>query len=212
MTATNDSASAEHWETVWTTKAPETTSWFEATPTCSLELIESHAVPLSSVIDIGGGGSPLAQCLYRDGFRDLSVLDISNGALAINRTNFGEHADAINWIVADITEWSPTRVYDVWHDRAVFHFLTTNADVARYATTCAAAVAPGGLLVIGTFGPNGPETCSGLPVQRRSITTLSDCFADHFAIIESVETTHVTPNGTTQEFVFIAAQRSTTTA
>jgi SAM-dependent methyltransferase len=208
MTAGDKSMVSSHWEKVWTSKSPESTSWFEPTPTHSLELIHAHTTYRNSVIDIGGGGSPLANCLYQNGYRDVSVLDISDAALGINRVNFGADAHVIDWIVADIVEWSPARTYDLWHDRAVFHFLISDAHVARYAATCAAAVAPGGLIVIGTFGPNGPETCSGLAVKRRTIAALSGCFADNFVVVQSSETEHVTPNGTTQEFVSIVAQRA----
>ncbi len=207
MTGTDDGVVAAHWESVWTSKAPEINSWFEASPTTSLELIKRHAAPPRSAIDIGGGSSPLTRCLYQEGFRDLSVLDVSHAALTESRANFADHSGDITWIVADMNQWTPKRTYDIWHDRAAFHFLVAEEQVQRYAQTCGAAVAPGGLLVIGTFDLDGPASCSGLPVQRRSISTLMACFESDFVAIDATETTHITPSGTRQSFVFIAARR-----
>lgn len=200
---------ASHWASVWSGAAPESKSWFESSPSSSLALIEAHAVPGNSLVDIGGGASPLAYELHRKGFADITVLDISEAALDANREHFKRDADQVAWVVADIIDWSPNRTFGVWHDRAAFHFLITESDVARYVDTCAAAVEPGGILVLGTFGPNGPESCSGLPVRRRTIDELNECFAAHFVAIASSTSHHITPQADTQEFVFIVAHRRT---
>jgi 2-polyprenyl-3-methyl-5-hydroxy-6-metoxy-1,4-benzoquinol methylase len=153
-----------HWEDVYTTKGEKEVSWFEDNPTISLDLIRSTGVSTgASIIDIGGGASRLVDALMDEGFAAVTILDLSQKALAIAKTRLGSLGAKVRWVVADVTTWEPSGTYDVWHDRAAFHFLTEPKDRAAYAKRVSKAVRPGGHVIIGTFAPDGPERCSGLP-------------------------------------------------
>lgn len=192
---------ATHWETVYSTKAVDEVSWYQQDARPSLDAIERNGgLPAHSFIDIGGGASPLAAMLAQRGWSDLAVLDISSAALEKARAAMGDGAQDVEWIVADITAWQPSRVRDVWHDRAVFHFLTDPADRQAYHRALASGLAPGGLLVMATFAPDGPERCSGLPVVRYDAASLSAELGPQFRLVQSWGEQHATPGGSSQSF------------
>ena len=157
-----------HWEKVYRTKGENEVSWFQKSPSISLELIRATGVGINaSIIDIGGGASRLVDALLDEGFTTITVLDLSEKALETSKARLGERsATNVKWVAADVTKWEPLQTYDVWHDRAAFHFLTDAADRAAYADRILRAVRPGGYVIIGTFAVDGPERCSGLPVVR----------------------------------------------
>ncbi len=197
-----------HWQNVYQTKGERDVSWFQEIPTISLDLIRASGVaPDASIIDIGGGASRLADALIAEGFHSLSVLDVSEKALATSRERLGPEAANVAWIVADIAGWQPDKRYDLWHDRAAFHFLTAPADRAAYAACVRTAVGPGGHVIIGTFAPDGPERCSGLPVIRHDAGSIGDVLGPSFKLVESRRHDHLTPGGTVQRFQFSRFQR-----
>jgi SAM-dependent methyltransferase len=193
----------DHWEAVWSERPPEQLSWHQDSAERSFALITaSLGRPDAPIIDVGGGDSPLAGDLLRYGFSDLTVLDISQAALAQGRSRLGPFADAVTWVVADVTAFQPERTYQLWHDRAVFHFLTTEADRLRYTEAAALSVAPGGWLIVATFGLDGPEQCSGLPVQRHSSESLTAAFSPAFEPVDFTPEQHTTPAGVEQRFIY----------
>jgi SAM-dependent methyltransferase len=205
MTGTGDRA---HWDAVYESREEEAVSWFQAVPQPSLDLIERHGGGnAASVIDIGGGASRLADALLASGYRDLSILDISESALARTRKRLASLADRVGFIVADVTTWKPARHWDVWHDRAVMHFLVSESGQAAYRRAMLAATVPGSVAIIGTFAPDGPERCSGLPVRRWSADDLSDFFAPEFSLLDTRRHRHETPGGVTQSFEFAVLRR-----
>ncbi|HUB65424.1 MAG TPA: class I SAM-dependent methyltransferase [Methylocella sp.] len=192
-----------HWERIYETKAESQLSWFQDHPVISLALIRAAGVkPSDAIIDIGGGESRLVDALLDEGFGALTVLDLSEKALAAATARLGPRSSKVKWIVADVTAWEPSESYDLWHDRAAFHFLTEAADRRAYAACVAKAVRPGGHVIIGTFAFDGPERCSGLPVQRHDAASIGAVLGDKFALIESRRDDHVTPTGATQRFQF----------
>jgi 2-polyprenyl-3-methyl-5-hydroxy-6-metoxy-1,4-benzoquinol methylase len=192
-----------HWQNVYKEKAENQVSWFQETPAISLELIEAvHPKFDSAIVDIGGGASRLVDRLAREGYRDLTVLDVSESAIAMAKARMGEPAEAVKWIVADVTQWEPTRRYDLWHDRAAFHFLTQAPDRNAYVECLASALRPGGHAIIGTFAMDGPERCSGLPVVRYDAAFLSATLGNAFALVETRRHDHRTPMGGVQRFQF----------
>jgi SAM-dependent methyltransferase len=195
-----------HWDQVWSTRDPKEVSWFQAEAAMSLELIASVVAPTASVVDVGGGASTLVDGLLARGHDDLAVLDVSAAALAQARLRLGDRADAVDWVVADVTAWTPARRYDLWHDRAVLHFLVEPGDQAAYAAVVGAAVAPGGHVVIGTFAPDGPEQCSGLDVCRHDAASVMALLPDRFRLIDERRETHLTPAGGEQRFSWVVAQ------
>jgi len=197
-----------HWNHVYDTKSGKELSWFQESPSVSLDLIrEAGAEPDGAIIDIGGGESRLADALLDEGFHDVTVLDISASALAAAKARLGARAAKVAWIVADVTTWEPERSYDLWHDRAAFHFLTDAADREAYAERVAKAVRPGGHVIIGTFAPDGPERCSGLPVMRCDAASISAMLGEAFKLVESRRDDHVTPAGKPQRFQFSLFRR-----
>jgi trans-aconitate methyltransferase len=199
----NEASRRNHWENVYRTKGENQVSWFQEMPEPSLELMElAGATEGSAIIDIGGGASRLVDCLVARGYQDLTVLDLSAAALASARSRIGDMADHVTWIAADVTVWQPSRAYDVWHDRAAFHFLTERADQAAYAARLRRALRPGGHAIIGTFAPDGPERCSGLPVRRHDAESLATALGSGFQLIDSRRHEHTTPWGATQNFHF----------
>jgi len=200
---------AEHWRTVYTTKAPEEVSWFEARPEESLQAIRRLEVkPGMAIVDIGAGTSRLADALLDLGFADVTLLDIADSALDASRDRLGSRADKISWQVSDIRHWRPDRQYDVWHDRAVFHFLTEAADRKQYRRTLLEATRPGSLVILATFAADGLEQCSGLPVRRYDADGLAAELGEPFAPLEAWYQSHGTPWGATQGFQWAAFQRS----
>lgn len=204
----NDASRQHHWENVYTSKGEDQVSWFQETPALSLELIRlAGAVRSSGIIDIGGGASRLADGLVSLGYADVTVLDLSAAALASARVRMGDKADRVTWIAADVTGWEPSRSYDVWHDRAAFHFLTLPADQAAYVARLRRALRPGGHAIIGTFAPDGPERCSGLLVSRYDAASLAAALGGGFELIDSRRHEHTTPWGATQKFQFSTFRR-----
>ncbi|HET6376158.1 MAG TPA: class I SAM-dependent methyltransferase [Methylocella sp.] len=198
----------EHWEKVYQSRAEQELSWFEEHPAVSLDLIRAAGIGReAAIIDIGGGESRLVDALLGEGFSALTVLDISEHALLAAKARLGPRAEKVTWIVADVTAWEPTGTYDLWHDRAAFHFLTHAADREAYAARVAKAVRPGGSVIIGTFAPEGPERCSGLPVQRHDAASIGAVLGDEFALVESRRHAHRTPAGKTQLFQFSLFRR-----
>jgi SAM-dependent methyltransferase len=197
-----------HWERVYTTKGETEVSWFQESPAISLELIHAaNPHPDAAFIDIGGGASRLADALLREGYRSIAVLDLSAHALDAAKTRIGPAAAGVDWIVADITTWQPSRSYDVWHDRAAFHFLTEARDRAAYLERLRSAVRPGGHVIIGTFALDGPEKCSGLPVQRYDGASLAAELGADFELLDTRNDVHHTPWGSTQAFQFSRFRR-----
>jgi trans-aconitate methyltransferase len=197
-----------HWDKAYTEKGEAGVSWFEARPLVSLDLIaEAGGRPTSALIDIGGGASRLVDALVEAGWRSLAVLDISRVALDAARKRLGAAAGQVDWIAADITRWQPARTYDLWHDRAVFHFLTEAADRAAYVERLAAAVGPGGHAIIASFAPDGPERCSGLPVMRYDAAALAATIGPAFALAGERRSAHTTPWGSSQAFQFSLLRR-----
>lgn len=198
----------DHWQNVYATKNEQDVSWFQDTPTISLELIADLGLaPEAAIIDVGGGASRLVDHLFDRGHRDLTVLDLSAAALTATRKRLGERAAAVDWIVADITEWQPKRFYALWHDRAAFHFLTADSDRLSYRERLTRAVAPGGYAIIGTFASDGPERCSGLKVMRYDADGLQREFGPEFELIDSRREIHATPWGAEQRFQFATFRR-----
>jgi SAM-dependent methyltransferase len=197
-----------HWQNVYQTKGERDVSWFQEIPTISLDLIRASGVAAdASIIDIGGGTSRLADALVAEGYHSVTVLDVSEKALTKSRDRLGPRANQVTWIVADVTAWRPDKSYDLWHDRAAFHFLTEPGDRAAYAECVRKAVRPGGHVVIGTFAPDGPERCSGLPVIRHDAGSIGEVLGPAFKLIESRRHDHLTPGGIKQRFQFSRFQR-----
>ncbi len=197
-----------HWEEVYERKAETEVSWFEASPALSLGAIERWAGGLAEpVIDIGGGASRLADALLERGFKDITVLDLSEAALAAVKARLGERASLCTFIAADVTAWEPQLTYRIWHDRAAFHFLTDPEDRDAYRERLLKGLGAGGHAVIGTFALDGPEKCSGLPVVRYDATTLAKALGPRFVTIETQAHDHVTPAGNLQKFQFTVFRR-----
>jgi SAM-dependent methyltransferase len=192
-----------HWEDAYAARGEAGVSWFEPRPDTSLGILAGiGATPASALIDIGGGASRLVDWLIAAHWTSVAVLDISSVALEIAKARLGERAKHVQWIVADVTRWQPPQPYDIWHDRAVFHFLIEPGDRAAYVDRLRRAVRPGGYAIIGTFAPDGPERCSGLPVMRYSPEALAAAIGPPFALVGKREHVHVTPAGVTQPFQF----------
>jgi SAM-dependent methyltransferase len=191
----------EHWAGVYAGKAPDLVSWYQAVPAVSLDLI-AKAAPArhTPIIDVGGGASTLVDHLLERGYGDVSVLDIAPAALDAARARLGALASRVAWIVADITRWTPPRAYGVWHDRAVFHFLTGAADRRAYLNALAGGLADDGVALFATFGPDGPEKCSGLPVERYDAAKLASVLGEGFRVEAAADEVHVTPGGMRQAF------------
>ncbi len=201
-----------HWNTVYRTKAPDAVSWYQVRPAISLELISSAGVGRDAgVIDVGGGASTLVDCLLDEGYQSLAVLDVSAEALALGRKRLGERASAVQWFEADVTHFQPARRYGLWHDRAVFHFLTDAADRGAYVDTLEHTLAPRGSVIIATFALDGPEKCSGLEVMRHDEGSLQRELGGGFELLETRREAHLTPWQTAQEFVYARFQRRVTT-
>ena len=196
----------KHWETVYDTKNPDQVSWTQETPKTSLEFIRSFGLQKSAkIIDIGGGDSKLVDYLLDEGYTNITVLDISAKALEKAKIRLGEKAKKVKWIVCDITEFDPTMTFDLWHDRATFHFLTTLEQKRKYIETARKSV--NGFLTIGTFSKTGPEKCSGLEINQYDEDELSSTFKNGFDKIKCVTEDHQTPFGTKQNFLFCSFKR-----
>lgn len=193
-----------HWEKIYQTKQPDAVSWFQAHAMRSLEIIRSIGAPAdANIIDVGGGASTLVDDLLHDGFKQVSVLDLSASALEVARARLGKKGDDVLWIAGDILDVNlPEQTYDIWHDRAVFHFLTDPADRAAYVRQVMKAVKPAGHVIVATFAPDGPEQCSGLPVARYAPDQLHGEFGPAFELVAHASEAHKTPWGSVQHFVY----------
>ena len=197
-----------HWQNVYQTKDEQAVSWYQERPDVSLDLIHATGVDANaSIVDIGGGASRLVDALISEGFKAVGVLDLSEKALATSKARLGAKAAQVEWIVADVTKWQPSQNYDVWHDRAALHFLTDPKDRAAYVERVLKAVRVGGHVIIGTFAPDGPERCSGLPVIRHDAATLGELLGPSFALAETRRHNHQTPSGVIQKFQFSRFRR-----
>ena len=197
-----------HWEKIYGERKPDEVSWHQESPSLSLELIGRARVPKSgAVIDVGGGASRLVDALLDDGFEHVSVLDISARALAYARERLGARAGKVNWIEADVTAFAPAESYDLWHDRAVFHFLTEESDRRKYVEGLLKALKPGGALIAAAFAPDGPEKCSGLPVRRYDANLVRETFGEGFEFVREAAEIHVTPWKTEQRFSYFLLKR-----
>ncbi|MGL4598810.1 MAG: class I SAM-dependent methyltransferase [Bacteroidia bacterium] len=195
-----------HWETVYETKSPDQVSWTQEIPKTSLEFIYAFNMPKSSrIIDVGGGDSKLVDYLLQAGFEHITVLDISSKALEKAKKRLGENAARVNWVVSDITEFEPDVSYDIWHDRATFHFLTNAEQVSKYMAIARKSV--NGYLTIGTFSENGPKKCSGLDIKQYSEETLTKELEQGFEKLRCITEDHTTPFETTQNFIFCSFKR-----
>jgi SAM-dependent methyltransferase len=197
-----------HWEGVYTKKGENEVSWFQESPAPSLQLIaQVGATPASAIIDIGGGASRLVDNLIEQGFEDVTVLDLSEAALEAAKARLGGRAAQVQWIVADATVWEPLKAYDIWHDRAAFHFLTEDRDRAAYIARLERALKVGGYAIIATFALDGPERCSGLPVVRYDPASLGQTLGRAFQLVDTRRQIHATPWGSEQSFQFSVFRR-----
>lgn len=197
-----------HWQDVYSKKSENEVSWFQASPSPSLELIAKLSVTEdSSIIDVGGGASRLVDHLIDRGYGDLTVLDLADAALQAAKGRLGKRADRVHWIAADVTIWEPERVYDIWHDRAAFHFLTEERDRAAYIERLQRGVRMGGHAIIATFALDGPEKCSGLPVMRYDSQSLGHTIGRAFQLVDTRRHVHSTPWKSDQSFQFSVFRR-----
>ena len=203
--------SKTHWEDVYVNKASDRVSWFQPHAEQSLRLIRATGLPSSAaIIDVGGGASTLVDDLLHSGYSSLSVLDLSGAALSVARARLAADAAKVQWLEADITKAElPTQAYDLWHDRAVFHFLTDPADRQAYVETVLRSVKPGGHVIVATFADDGPTQCSGLPVMRYSADALHAEFGAPFTLAAHEREEHHTPAGAVQKFVYCYCRKAT---
>lgn len=195
-----------HWDEVYKTKEPDLVSWTQEVPKTSLDFIHSFGLAKTAkIIDIGGGDSKLVDHLLDEGFENITVLDISARSLEKAKKRLGDKAQKINWVVSDIINYEPDTRFDIWHDRATFHFLTSSEQVAGYMNTARNAVT--GFLIIGTFSDNGPEKCSGLPIKQYSEEKLTAELENGFIKLHCITEDHITPFNTTQNFLFCSFKR-----
>jgi SAM-dependent methyltransferase len=198
----------KHWETVYRSKGESEVSWYQETPAPTLELLALiGATTRTSIIDIGGGASRLVDTLVAQGYGALTVLDVSETALTAAKRRLGDKGNDVRWIVADVTLWEPSRTYDVWHDRAAFHFMIDPEDRAAYVARLKHALGDGGHVIIGTFALDGPAKCSGLPVMRYDARSLGAVLGSGFVLIDTRRHDHLTPWGATQRFQFSTYQK-----
>jgi trans-aconitate methyltransferase len=197
---------AEHWDRTYADRGTTGVSWFQAVPTPSLHMIAVLGIaPTARVIDVGGGAASLVDQLMARGFTDLTVLDISEVALTAARARVADQAP-VSWVHEGVLTWRPRQRFDLWHDRAVFHFLVGPADQQRYLATVRAALAPAGAVIIATFAPDGPDHCSGLPVARYSAGDLIALLGNAFMVVDTSREEHITPAGARQPFTWVAAR------
>ena len=203
-------ATQGHWDRVYAGATPEAASWFQRQPAPSLQMIATTGLgPDATVIDVGGGSSSLVDHLLDRGFRRITVLDVSAQAVAAAKSRLGPRAGAIDWQIADITAWAPpTAAYDLWHDRAAFHFLVREKDRQAYLRALNRALRTRGYVILATFALTGPARCSGLPVQRYSADTLAHALGAGFQLIDVNSETHVTPGGAPQDFSWCLFRKS----
>ena len=198
----------QHWENVFSTKEETDFSWFQPYPKTSVEFLELFNLPLTAnIIDVGGGDSHFIDALLEKGYQNIYLLDISANAIERVKKRLGETDDKIHFIHSDITEFKPEIKFDFWHDRAAFHFLTTETQIEKYVSIAEQAINPNGYFVLGTFAETGPKKCSGLEIKQYSETSMNERFEKSFERIRCIEETHETPFNTTQQFLFCSFKR-----
>lgn len=201
----------EHWEKVFATKEENEVSWFQTYPTTSMEFLELFNLPLdANIIDVGGGDSHLVDVLLSKGYKNISVLDISANTIERAKKRLGNKANTVNWIVSDITEFESTVKFDFWHDRAAFHFLTSEDKINKYVSIAEKLINENGYLILGTFSEKGPAKCSGLEIKQYNETSMSTRFEVKFNRIKCVTEDHTTPFNTVQNFLFCSFQKRIT--
>ena len=204
----DNQSNKQHWENVFATKQETEVSWFQPYPQTSIDFVELFKLPLTAnIIDIGGGDSHLVDALLEKGYQNITVLDISANALERAKQRLGERAKQVNWIVSDITEFEPQMQYDFWHDRAAFHFLTTNEAIFKYVAIAENAINKNGYLILGTFAENGPKKCSGLEITQYNETSMNARFEVSFNKIKCITENHTTPFNTIQNFLFCSFKK-----
>ena len=197
-----------HWENVYQTKDVTKVNWYQPVPETSLRLIEKLNMPASSkIIDIGSGNSNLSDYLLEKGYSEITLVDISEESLENAKKRLGNKSKQIEFLTADVASFTPSKKYDLWHDRAVFHFLTDEKDTQNYVNTASESISTGGYLIIGTFSNNGPDECSGLQVQQYSEKEMTSTFNTTFRKIECFTENHKTPSGGSQNFLFCIFQK-----
>jgi 2-polyprenyl-3-methyl-5-hydroxy-6-metoxy-1,4-benzoquinol methylase len=198
----------QHWENIYQTKELNEVSWFQKTPQTSLDFLKEFHVPLTAkIIDVGGGDSLFVDHLLQLGYTDISVLDISEHALERSKKRLGKDAEKVNWIVADASDFHPTERYDFWHDRAAFHFLTSDDEIENYIQTLKDSISPNGVLILGTFSEKGPKKCSGIDIKQYSETSMTERLMRFFHKVKCISTDHQTPFDTIQNFIFCSFKK-----
>lgn len=193
----------KHWEKVWSQKNPDETSWYQREPAISLAMIKRSGLAHNdALIDVGSGASVLVGCLLEAGYRDISVLDVSGAALQQARKQLGKDASQVKWIEGDVRQFEPPGRYALWHDRAVFHFLTSKPDQQRYIRCLERSLSKLGQLVIATFAPGGPKKCSGLDTVHHDAESLQSLLGERWHLLEEQPAVHLTPTGKEQKFGF----------
>jgi len=197
-----------HWETIFTTKAQDELSWFQRYPATSMEFVELFGLPLdANIIDIGGGDSLFVDALLNKGYKNVYVLDISATAIERAKQRLGPRAAQVHWIDSDVIDFEPPVQFDLWHDRAAFHFVINEENIYKYLAIAEAAIKPNGYLVLGTFSENGPKKCSGLEIRQYSEASMSARFEIAFDRIKCVTEDHITPFNTVQNFLFCSFRK-----
>ena len=199
--------SQTHWDSVYATGHLDELGWYEPLPS-TLGLVRAFSTPADSVIDVGGGTSSLTMELARLGYRDLTVLDISERALGASRNALGEHAGVVSWIRSDVTSYQPDRRWRLWHDRAVFHFLVEQEAREAYRSVAASAVEPDGILIVATFAPDGPEKCAGLEVRRYDVDALAGEFAPDFDLVKGSRLVPIATTGDQRPYIGVVLRRN----
>lgn len=198
----------KHWETIYQTKQLNEVSWYQPTPETSIDFIKQLDIPITAkLIDIGGGDSFLVDYLLDKGFKDITVLDISEKAIERAKLRLGERAKQVKWIVADAAKFQPSEKYDFWHDRAAFHFLTDENDISNYIETAQKYINPKGVMIMGTFSENGPGKCSGLEIKQYSEKSITERLNGFFEKIKCITIDHKTPSGSVQNFLFCSFRK-----
>jgi len=197
-----------HWEQIYQTKKPDEVSWYQPTPVTSLSFFEQYDVPKEAkIIDIGGGDSFLVDHLLNRGYKDITVLDISESSLERAKSRLGDRSGLVKWIVEDAATFEPTERYDFWHDRAAFHFLTKEDEIQNYINTVQQSINHSGILVLGTFSEQGPKKCSGIEIKQYSETSMTELLKVSFEKIKCITIEHKTPFDTIQQFIFCSFRK-----
>ncbi len=198
----------QHWENIYKAKKPAEVSWYQPTPATSLAFLKEFNVPLTArIIDIGGGDSLLVDHLVNLGYKDITVLDISETAIKRAKHRLGDNGRQVKWVVADATTFQPIEKYDFWHDRAAFHFLTSDHEIENYIATVQQNLRANGILLIGTFSENGPKKCSGMDIKQYTEKSMTDILQKFFTKIKCITVDHTTPVGAIQNFIFCSFKK-----